>query len=138
MTALEPELEDAPERWESVQTREVPGCLWRTAREAAVDAARRERLALDRSGFTPVAAAIRNIEGWSMGQLVMTVREWRGVASIRFGGAPALLVAEVQLIDDEDAETALERGGIRLAVVPFAGGAEAARVALEEKPGYRI
>lgn len=134
---LENALEPRP-AWALTDVHAVPDGVWRVAFEAAAEAARRERITLDLSEFEPAAAARLDLEGRSMGQVVMTIRRWRGVASVRLGGSPALLVAELDVVDEEAADAAVQGNGIRLSIVPFADAAEAARIAQQDEPGYRM
>jgi hypothetical protein len=129
------ESEDAFVR---VPIEELPAGLSRRAQESAVAAAREHGLLLDTRGFAPVAAAVRDVAGWSMGVHVVDVRTWRAVGPVRFGGAPALLVAELVLVDGEAAGEVLARDGVNVSIVPFAEPGEAGRLSLEDAPGHLL
>jgi hypothetical protein len=125
-------------RWTLVNLRALPEDFWRAAVGTARDAASREHLALDLEGFVPAAAAVLDLQDCTVGEGAVDMRRWRGVGSVRLGGAPALLGAEGDVPDHESLDTALVVGAVRGHLVTRARLEDATRVAVAERAGLRI
>jgi hypothetical protein len=111
----------------------VPAALEAIARCCACNG-----VALDAPPFTPTRAAVRKWNGYSMGEPVIGLVDWRGVGEVRLNGVPGLLVAALTVMDDAPVDATIADGRIDLYFVAFATASDAGRVALVRTPGFPI
>lgn len=101
--------------------RDVPEPL-----ERAAAAALRRHSALQAESFAPIAAAMRRVVGKSFGNEVEFLT-WRAAAPVRYRGMPALLVAQLDVVD-----AAVDPDAVTLSIVEGAGATEAGAAARGE------
>lgn len=132
---VEPEYQPA---WTACELHEVPDALAVVAKSQAAALAAARRIALDVSGFEPLLAAARSGCYEHMGIGVIGWEARRLIGPVRFGGAEALLIAEMVIDEIEDPTVAAVVWPSLLRIVPWTGVDQAERAILAAEPGFRL
>lgn len=133
--------EEEPERepaWTSCELHEVPEALAEVAQGQAAELGKSLQVALDVSGFEPLLAASASGCYEHMGIGVIGWEALRIIGPVRFGGAEALLIAEMVIDETEDPTAAAVGWPSRLRIVPWTGVDQAEQAILSPDPGFRL
>ena len=124
--------------WTRCDLSEVPEALAEVAQGQVMALARSLRIELDTSGFEPLLAASATGCYEHQGIGVIGWEALRIVGPVRFGGAEALLIAEMVVDETEDPTAAALGWPSVLRIVPWTGVDQAERAILADDPGFRL